>query len=75
MTQVIRTYTILQMGENNLVQRYLEEDVVMPPPPKGFIHSFNKVLLNTLYFSGSVLINRNSESNHSLCFPVAHSLG
>lgn len=37
--RVIRTYTILQMGEDNLVQRYLEEEFVMPLPPQGFIHS------------------------------------
>lgn len=47
----------------------------MPPPPKGFIRSFNKVLLNNFYFPGPVLMNGDSESKHSLCFAVAHSLG
>lgn len=51
-------YCSFEVGENNLGYRHLEEGFVMSLPPTGFIHSFNKVLLNPFYFPGSVLINR-----------------
>lgn len=55
------------MGENNLeASREVEEGFMMSLSPKGFIHAFNKVLLNTFYFPGPVLINGDSESNKSL---------